>query len=180
MATASCFAEADSRSALALASLRICGSSTTRWSRSELKIIATLRRKVTRFAMLASPSEAPAEGAETSAPAEDGSSTATVVDGSVLEDAYQALMSIGHSPLEARNRLDKVFAAKTRDEWQRLNGEHDAGISPVLDYTELLGDQHMAESGMVNTVQHPTLGEVRQLATPRPCFPPTIKPALIR
>jgi crotonobetainyl-CoA:carnitine CoA-transferase CaiB-like acyl-CoA transferase len=65
-----------------------------------------------------------------------------------------------------RSRLDQVFAAKTRDEWQRLNSEHDAGISPVLDYTELLRDQHMAESGMVNTVQHPTLGEVQQLATP--------------
>ncbi len=32
------------------------------------------------------------------------------MDGDVFEDAYQALMSIGHSPQEARNRLDKVFA----------------------------------------------------------------------
>jgi Holliday junction DNA helicase RuvA len=33
-----------------------------------------------------------------------------VADGNVLEDAYQALLSIGHSPVEARNRLDRVFA----------------------------------------------------------------------
>ena len=33
-----------------------------------------------------------------------------MIDGNVMEDAYQALMSVGHSPQEARNRLDKVLA----------------------------------------------------------------------
>jgi Holliday junction DNA helicase RuvA len=69
------------------------------------QIIATLRRKVTRFALMASSSAA--------APAEDGSIPAPApvnVEGNVLEDAYQALMSVGHSPLEARTRLDKVLA----------------------------------------------------------------------
>ena len=27
----------------------------------------------------------------------------------VIEDAYQALLSVGHSPVEARNRLDRVL-----------------------------------------------------------------------
>jgi Holliday junction DNA helicase RuvA len=27
-----------------------------------------------------------------------------------LEDAYQALVSIGHTPMEARNRLDRALA----------------------------------------------------------------------
>jgi Holliday junction DNA helicase RuvA len=35
---------------------------------------------------------------------------AVVIDGNVLEDAYQALMSVGLSPMEARNRLDRVLA----------------------------------------------------------------------
>jgi holliday junction DNA helicase RuvA len=69
------------------------------------QIIATLRRKVTRFA-LATPTEpdlgAPAEAAANGAPA-------TVIDGNVIEDAYQALLSLGHSPVEARNRLDAVL-----------------------------------------------------------------------
>jgi Holliday junction DNA helicase RuvA len=65
------------------------------------QIVATLRRKVTRFALMAEPSPS------TNGP--DGDKPATVVDGSVLEDAYQALMSVGHSPLEARNRLDKAL-----------------------------------------------------------------------
>jgi holliday junction DNA helicase RuvA len=63
------------------------------------QIIATLRRKVTRYALMAPASER-----------EPGAAAATVVDGNVLEDAYQALMSVGHSPVEARNRLDQVLA----------------------------------------------------------------------
>ncbi len=69
------------------------------------QIIATLRRKVTRYALMAS--------AQPAAPAADGSTPPPAlvsVEGNVLEDAYQALMSVGHSPLEARTRLDKVLA----------------------------------------------------------------------
>jgi holliday junction DNA helicase RuvA len=63
------------------------------------QIIATLRRKVTKFALM----PARREGSEPVA-------AAAVVDGSLVEDAYQALLSVGHSPLEARNRLDKALA----------------------------------------------------------------------
>jgi Holliday junction DNA helicase RuvA len=66
------------------------------------QIIATLRRKVTKYALMTPAGEETAEGA---APA-----AATVVDGNLMEDVYQALMSVGHSPQEARNRLDKVLA----------------------------------------------------------------------
>jgi Holliday junction DNA helicase RuvA len=68
------------------------------------KIVATLRRKVTRFALAsaAKTSENGEVGAEDTSP--------VVVDGNVLEDAYQALVSIGHSPLDARNLLDRVMA----------------------------------------------------------------------
>src|SRR5205807_4954991 len=46
------------------------------------QIVATLRRKVTKFALMASPGGA-------------GEAAPTNVDGSVLEDAYQALLSVG-------------------------------------------------------------------------------------
>lgn len=62
------------------------------------QIVATLRRKVTRFALMAGPVS------------EDGSAPAASVDGNVLEDTYQALLSVGHSPPEARARLDKALA----------------------------------------------------------------------
>src|SRR5208282_708052 len=64
------------------------------------QIVATLRRKVTKYALMAPPREA--DG--------DGAGAATVVDGNLLEDAYQALVSVGHTPLEARDRLDKALA----------------------------------------------------------------------
>ncbi len=62
------------------------------------QIIATLRRKVTKFALMPASQAAGEPGA------------AAAMDGDVIEDAYRALMSIGHSPQEARARLDKVFA----------------------------------------------------------------------
>jgi holliday junction DNA helicase RuvA len=61
------------------------------------QIIATLRRKVTRFALM------PTEGAATAQPG------APTTEGDVLEDAYQALLSVGHSPVEARHRLDQAL-----------------------------------------------------------------------
>jgi Holliday junction DNA helicase RuvA len=67
------------------------------------QIIATLRRKVTKYALMTPAAEESPDG---TAPA-----AATVVDGNVMEDVYQALLSVGHSPQEARNRLDKVLAA---------------------------------------------------------------------
>jgi holliday junction DNA helicase RuvA len=63
------------------------------------QIVATLRRKVTKFALMT-----PAVEATSPIPAP------AAVEGDVLEDAYRALLSVGHSPHEARDRLDKVLA----------------------------------------------------------------------
>jgi holliday junction DNA helicase RuvA len=65
------------------------------------QIVATLRRKVTKFALMTTPPE----GASA-----NGAAPPTIIDGNVLEDAYQALVSVGLSPIDARNRLDAVLA----------------------------------------------------------------------
>jgi Holliday junction DNA helicase RuvA len=64
------------------------------------QIVAKLRRKVTKFALM------PARAGDDSTQLE----TAALTDGNLLEDAYQALLSVGHHPQEARDRLDKVLA----------------------------------------------------------------------
>jgi holliday junction DNA helicase RuvA len=64
------------------------------------QIIATLKNKVTRFAM-AAPARETADG--TPAPA--------AIDGNVFEDAYAALLTLGMSPVDARARLDHVAAS---------------------------------------------------------------------
>jgi Holliday junction DNA helicase RuvA len=60
------------------------------------QMVATLRRKMTKFAFLPDRPEA------------DGSA-ASGVDAGILEEAYQALLHMGHGPLEARNRLDQAL-----------------------------------------------------------------------
>ncbi len=65
------------------------------------QIIATLRRKVTKFALMAATADGETSEAQTAK---------ADADGNLLEDAYQALLSVGHSPLEARNRLDRALA----------------------------------------------------------------------
>jgi Holliday junction DNA helicase RuvA len=64
------------------------------------QIVSTLKRKVTKFALA---SESGDSGPAGEAP--------PVPDGvaQVIEDVYQALMSIGHSPIEARAKLDGLL-----------------------------------------------------------------------
>jgi len=64
------------------------------------QIIATLKNKVTKFAM--------------AAPAREPGDTAPPpvhLDGSVFEDAYAALLTVGLNPVDARNRLDPAAAS---------------------------------------------------------------------
>lgn len=80
------------------------------------KIVATLRRKVVRFALAPTPTYAPRAEGEPE-PAEP----TVVIEGSLLEDAYQALLSVGNSPQDARTRLDKALATgKTFKDVQEL------------------------------------------------------------
>jgi Holliday junction DNA helicase RuvA len=62
------------------------------------QIIATLRSKVTKFALMGAPREATdADGAAKPA-----------MDMAVFDDAYAALLALGLSPVDARQRLDQV------------------------------------------------------------------------
>jgi Holliday junction DNA helicase RuvA len=61
------------------------------------QMVATLRRKVTKFALMPSAQR-------------EGTREEPAVADNLLEDAYQALLSVGHQPNEARLRLEKVVA----------------------------------------------------------------------
>jgi Holliday junction DNA helicase RuvA len=63
------------------------------------QIIATLKNKVTRFAM-AAPARELGDG-----------EPAPHLDGTVFEDAYAALLTLGLNPVDARNRLDHAAAS---------------------------------------------------------------------
>ena len=59
-------------------------------------MVTALKRKVTRFAL--------------TVPTADGAPPASAAAGAVIEDAYRALMSVGHNPADARSRLDAALA----------------------------------------------------------------------
>lgn len=85
------------------------------------QIVTTLKRKVARFLALAAPAaEAPPPDAvaEVKKPARkpraaepEPTPAASVVDGQVIEDVYQALMGLGHNPVEARARVDDLLTS---------------------------------------------------------------------
>jgi Holliday junction DNA helicase RuvA len=65
------------------------------------QIITSLHKKVARFVQAVPP----AESANGSAP------SPAAVKGNVLEDAYAALLSVGHNPIDARLKIDQVVAS---------------------------------------------------------------------
>jgi formyl-CoA transferase len=62
--------------------------------------------------------------------------------------------------------LARVFAARTRDEWERFNSEHDLGISPVKNMEETLSDPQMLHLGMVIDYDHPPVGKMKHVGVP--------------
>lgn len=62
------------------------------------QIVATLKRKVTRLAFTRDTAAATGDSAPR-------------VDSQMIDDVYQALLALGHSPLEARQRLDILLAS---------------------------------------------------------------------
>jgi Holliday junction DNA helicase RuvA len=84
------------------------------------QIVTTLKRKVTKYAMMNSP-EASGENAPTLQETMNGKRkaergvdaprSAEGPDGKLIDDVYQALMSLGHNPLDARNRLDSLLTS---------------------------------------------------------------------
>ncbi len=64
---------------------------------------------------------------------------------------------------EIFRRLRERFLTKTRDEWFELLKGVDACVTPVQTLAEAVADPHNAQRGMVVEVEHPTLGNVRQV-----------------
>ena len=82
------------------------------------QIVTTLKRKVTKFAMLNTPAadatpDAVVEKKGKSKKAGDAEPPAealvTAADGRLIEDVYEALMGLGLSPMEARAKLDSLL-----------------------------------------------------------------------
>jgi len=71
------------------------------------RIVAKLRRKVGKFALIVSPES-------TAAATTESNGTPDVAEPDVIRDTYEALLSVGHSESEARQAIDRVMTAKKK------------------------------------------------------------------
>lgn len=63
-------------------------------------------------------------------------------------------------------RLAALFESKERDEWLRLDAEHELLISPVYQLDELEKDPHLQARQAFVEIPHPVLGSYRSIALP--------------
>lgn len=62
--------------------------------------------------------------------------------------------------------LEPILAARTTRTWEERFREADALFAPVLTISQALTHPHTKAAGFVQSVQHPTVGELPQLAPP--------------
>jgi len=71
------------------------------------QIVTTLKRKVAGFLSGSMATETTADKPKR----KTGEPEPVGTDGKLIDDVYQALMSLGHSPMEARTKLDSILSA---------------------------------------------------------------------
>jgi crotonobetainyl-CoA:carnitine CoA-transferase CaiB-like acyl-CoA transferase len=60
--------------------------------------------------------------------------------------------------------IESVTTTRTTKEWEQAFREQHVLYGPVLSFGELLSHEHVAATGIVDSVEHPLFGELRQLA----------------
>src|SRR5687768_9415855 len=67
---------------------------------------------------------------------------------------------------ETHGEVERVFMARTRDDWQRFASQHDCCLEPVLELEEALDSELVRAREMVVELDQPGAGRVRQLGVP--------------
>lgn len=84
--------------------------------------------------------------------------------------ASDSRFSTARGRLDARGELaailEAVFVARTTRDWETRFLEAGALFGPVLTLPEALDHPHVKESGVLQHVAHPTLGEIPQFGSP--------------
>ncbi|MCR9143851.1 MAG: CoA transferase [bacterium] len=63
-------------------------------------------------------------------------------------------------------QIEEIFLSRDRDDWRELFLNPETCLAPVNDIAEAFEDPQLRERGMIQTVQHPRLGEVLQIGSP--------------
>jgi alpha-methylacyl-CoA racemase len=67
---------------------------------------------------------------------------------------------------EAHAEVERIFAERTRSDWERFAAEHDCCLEPVLGLDEALGSELVRAREMVVDVEQPGAGAVSLLGVP--------------
>ncbi len=79
----------------------------------------------------------------------------------LIERQFDPPGSDGHAQVE------RIFAGRTRDEWERFASEHDCCLEPILDLDEALESELVRTREMVVSIDQPGAERpVRLLGTP--------------
>ena len=62
--------------------------------------------------------------------------------------------------------LEKIFMSRARDDWRELFLNSETCLAPVNDVAEAFEDPQLKARGMIQTVNHPRLGEILQIGSP--------------
>jgi crotonobetainyl-CoA:carnitine CoA-transferase CaiB-like acyl-CoA transferase len=68
--------------------------------------------------------------------------------------------------VELERIIDERLQQRPRDQWIKEFRELGMPAGPIYDLSEVFADPHIASTGMVETIDHPTIGALRQLASP--------------
>jgi crotonobetainyl-CoA:carnitine CoA-transferase CaiB-like acyl-CoA transferase len=71
-----------------------------------------------------------------------------------------------HNREEVKRRLNAVFASRTRLEWTRDLVKLGLPAGPIYGLADVFEDAQVKHWGMVETVAHPTLGDIKLLSSP--------------
>ena len=64
---------------------------------------------------------------------------------------------------ELTEYLQRIFLDRTSKEWETSFNEHRALFGPVFTFSQILNHPQVQQAGLVQSVEHPTLGEIPQL-----------------
>jgi len=67
---------------------------------------------------------------------------------------------------ELERLIDERLSTRPRDEWIAEFRALGMPAGPVYDLAEVFSDEHVLQAGMVETTEHPSIGPLRQLASP--------------
>ncbi|SED00244.1 CaiB/BaiF CoA transferase family protein [Rhodococcus koreensis] len=67
---------------------------------------------------------------------------------------------------DLERELSTAFASGTVEQWCDTLTAHAVPVSPIRHLDEIYADPHTAALGMIGTVDHPTIGSLRQIAFP--------------